>query len=210
MKIRINRVVHPITVLGPGRRLGIWVQGCGIRCPGCASVDTWDPLGGELVDTALLAEQLSSVITKDGLDGLALTGGEPTDQGEALAHLVWLLRQQAELDVLLFTGRALKAATRAAPDLVAAVDALVAGPYRRDQNSSHPLLASANQTLTVSAAAKNRYDAWINQHSRRPTQLIVSGNSIQMVGLPHPGDLDRWRRDLSEAGINFEEVSWAG
>ncbi|MCT5046402.1 radical SAM protein, partial [Pseudomonas aeruginosa] len=27
--------------MGTGRRLGIWFQGCSIRCPGCISADTW-------------------------------------------------------------------------------------------------------------------------------------------------------------------------
>ena len=39
--IAISRVHFPVTTLGPRRRLGIWMQGCSIRCPGCISADTW-------------------------------------------------------------------------------------------------------------------------------------------------------------------------
>ena len=41
MRMRLSRLHHPVTTLGPGRRAGIWFQGCTIRCPGCMSVDTW-------------------------------------------------------------------------------------------------------------------------------------------------------------------------
>ena len=42
-QIGLNRVHFPVTALGPGRRVGIWLQGCSIRCPGCMSLDTWAP-----------------------------------------------------------------------------------------------------------------------------------------------------------------------
>ena len=41
VKIAVNRLHWPVTVLGPGRRVGIWMQGCSIGCPGCVSRDTW-------------------------------------------------------------------------------------------------------------------------------------------------------------------------
>ena len=41
MKIAINKAHFPVTVLGPGRRIGIWLQGCSIHCKGCVSQDTW-------------------------------------------------------------------------------------------------------------------------------------------------------------------------
>ena len=41
VKIAVNRLHWPVTVLGPGHRVGIWMQGCSIGCPGCVSRDTW-------------------------------------------------------------------------------------------------------------------------------------------------------------------------
>ena len=40
-RIALSRIHFPVTTLGPGRRIGIWFQGCSIRCPGCISMDTW-------------------------------------------------------------------------------------------------------------------------------------------------------------------------
>jgi len=33
--IAISRAHFPISTLGPGLRLGVWMQGCSIRCKGC-------------------------------------------------------------------------------------------------------------------------------------------------------------------------------
>lgn len=125
MKLQLNRVAHPVTVLGPGRRLGLWVQGCHIRCAGCASVDTWDPAGGRPVDTEELAEDLASTIVKNRLTGLTITGGEPSEQDAALTDLVTRLRSAlderpewaGDLDVLVFTGVAARTAARRLPGL---------------------------------------------------------------------------------------------
>ena len=43
MNISLSRVHFPVTTLGPGQRLGLWFQGCSIRCAGCISADTWGP-----------------------------------------------------------------------------------------------------------------------------------------------------------------------
>ena len=39
--IYLNKAHYPVTTLGPGRRIGLWLQGCTLACPGCVSRDTW-------------------------------------------------------------------------------------------------------------------------------------------------------------------------
>ena len=39
--ISINNYKYPVTVLGPGKRIVVWTQGCSIRCKGCMSIHTW-------------------------------------------------------------------------------------------------------------------------------------------------------------------------
>ena len=39
--IRLNKAHYPVTALGPGRRIGLWLQGCALACPGCISQDSW-------------------------------------------------------------------------------------------------------------------------------------------------------------------------
>lgn len=42
MRMILSRLHFPVTTLGPGRRIGVWFQGCSIRCAGCISRDTWE------------------------------------------------------------------------------------------------------------------------------------------------------------------------
>lgn len=210
LTLRLTRVLAPVTVLGPGRRVALWVQGCGLACPGCASRDTWDAAGGTRVRVSALAERLAGTIAADGLDGLTLTGGEPTDQATALTALVGALRERLPgLDVLLFTGRALAAARAVAPGLVATATCIVAGPYRREHPTpEHRLVATANQELWIAPEASDRYAAWLTEPEPPRVQVFAEGDGLYLVGLPAPGDLERFREELGGRGVELEGVSW--
>lgn len=217
MRLQVNRVAHPVTVLGPGRRLGLWVQGCRLHCPGCGSIDTWDPHGGLPVDTVTFATDLADLVTEHQLTGLTITGGEPTEQADALADVVTRLHgalharpssgDRPEFDVLVFSGLATRAAARRAPALWAVADAAVCGPYRPDRPSADPLIASANQELVkLTPLGRSRY---ADLGAGGPSlQAHVGDGEITLVGLPKPGDLTRLEAALRARGVSMEGRSW--
>lgn len=211
MKLQLSRIAYPVTVLGPGRRLGVWVQGCHIGCPGCASVDTWDASGGESVETAALAPDLAEIIVRDRITGITLTGGEPTEQADALANLVTRLRRHAsdrQLDVLMFTGLTEKAAKQRAEVLWDVIDAAVCGPYRPDRPGTAPLIATSNQTMVTPTALGAARLAEPGEPSGPTLQARVAGGEITMVGLPSPDDLPRLEGALRARGVVLEGRSW--
>jgi anaerobic ribonucleoside-triphosphate reductase activating protein len=146
MELRLFHYLPRTTVEGPGIRASVQVQGCPIRCPGCALPQTWPEAGGERVDSAELAER---ILATPGLEGATFLGGEPFAQAGALADLGERLRRRG-LSVLTFTGytlEALRARRDTAVDaLLAATDLLLAGPFRREERDfSRPWVGSANQ-----------------------------------------------------------------
>src|SRR6185503_5851184 len=72
--MRLSRLHYPLTELGPGRRAGVWFQGCTIRCPGCMSVDTWPRRPERAVP---VAEVLGWLAGLGPVDGVTISGGEP-------------------------------------------------------------------------------------------------------------------------------------
>ncbi|MDR1634313.1 MAG: radical SAM protein [Bifidobacteriaceae bacterium] len=220
MIVEVNRILAAVTVLGFGRRAAVWVQGCRLACPGCASVDTWESGAGADWAAEDLAATLVKAIVDGGLDGLTLTGGEPLDQAAGLAEVVQLVRAGVAsslpdispadsakgFDVLAFTGYGLKAARKRAGRLWGLLDAVVAGPYRPDQPSSTPLIASANQELlALTPAGRGRYP--LSDATARMQAVAIDGDLV-MVGLPRPGDLDRLEAGLRERGVVLSDVSW--
>lgn len=87
---RIAWTHFPVTALGPGNRLGLWLQGCERRCPGCISPESWDPVGGRAMTAAQVGELCRGVAFL--ARGLTVSGGEPFAQPAFLLELLALCR----------------------------------------------------------------------------------------------------------------------
>ena len=59
-RLRIHRFVPFTRAEGPGERACLWVQGCPIRCAGCAVPWTWDADAGEWMDAGTIEALLES------------------------------------------------------------------------------------------------------------------------------------------------------
>ncbi|WP_165053325.1 MULTISPECIES: 4Fe-4S cluster-binding domain-containing protein [unclassified Adlercreutzia] len=210
MLIEINRICSPVTTLGPGRRLGLWLQGCDIRCPSCVSKDTWETGAGQIVETIELAELIMSMIQRDNLCGITITGGEPTQQSRALADLVRRVRQMGkkQIDLIMFTGRTEQEAKLICPQLISLMDACVFGPYIAEQSCSGSLIASENQQLVFMRACSAAFkEALINASNQ--LQVNVAGATITFSGIPRNEDMIAIEKILEKKGVQIGETSWS-
>ena len=110
--IELNKAHFPVTVLGPGRRIGIWFQGCSIGCTGCISQDTWSPDASKSMDVPTLLAWCREV-AGGALDGVTISGGEPFEHPVALAALLdglhaWRAETSADFDILCYSGLPLR------------------------------------------------------------------------------------------------------
>lgn len=211
MSIRVSRIAYPITTLGPGRYLGLWVQGCDIKCSGCVSKDTWDKTGGRLVDERSLADSIIEIIgaAKD-IEGIVVTGGEPTEQADSLCKiLAWISEALPQVDVILFSGVSREALSESYGVLISCVDLAICGPYISGLPSSRPMIASDNQCYMV---CSNRGHALLSKLLKMEgacsIQCLVDEQSITMAGLPFPSGMELLEDELRERGIVFSEASW--
>lgn len=212
MKLRISRVHHPVTALGPGRRIGIWTQGCAIACPGCASRDTWAADDGRTVAVSTVLDWCAGPDPSD-VDGVTISGGEPSEQPEGLTELVAGLdefRRRYGWDVLCFTGVEYEEFVARCPRVPALVDALVTGPYRAGEPTDLIWRGSANQRLVpLGERGHERYSRWVDARPERPPlQVQVEDDRVWLIGVPRTGDLGRLERQLRERRVGLEEVSW--
>ena len=89
-----------MTTLGYGRRVGIWFQGCSIRCPGCISRDTWEFSEETSMALELFMASIGPWLSR--ADGVTISGGEPFDQPEALAAVIEELHRRQAGDILVY------------------------------------------------------------------------------------------------------------
>lgn len=145
-RLRIHRFVPFTRAEGPGERACLWVQGCPIRCAGCAVPWTWDADAGEWMDVGALAEH---ILGGPPVEGVTFLGGEPFEQAAGLAELGGILRG-AGLSVLTFSGYTLEKIRRAGradwDALLGVTDLLIDGPFVRGRlDLSRPWVGSSNQ-----------------------------------------------------------------
>lgn len=86
---------------GPGKRIVIWTKGCSIGCNGCTSKHLWSR---DNAKEYTQAELIDYCMSQQGIEGITLHGGEPTDQLLELLPVLIELKKNG-LSVILFTGK---------------------------------------------------------------------------------------------------------
>lgn len=210
--VLLSRLHYPVRNLGYGIRAGIWLQGCTVYCRGCVSRDTWQFDETKRTEISSIVGWLAGL---DGVvDGITISGGEPTDQPDALRSLLDALAPMRErTDILLYSGRPSEQLERDLPWLWGSVDLLISDPFDAAQSGDCALRGSANQRLhRLSPLAEQRYAEESFEHTysgqRQKISINVDDRTVWMVGIPKHGDLQRLHHALGERGISAGRTSW--
>jgi anaerobic ribonucleoside-triphosphate reductase activating protein len=215
MRIALNKAHYPVTVLGPGQRIGLWLQGCSIRCPHCVSKDTWDrDPGRELAVADLLA--WCRQVAPAGPDGVTISGGEPFDQPKALVALLrgldeWRRGLGSDFDILCYSGYPLTTLRRKHGAILARLDALIPEPYVDGLPLAHRWRGSANQPLLpLTPRGEARYDPYREAPATEGKRMQVAseGGRLWFIGIPHRGDMAALEALCRQRGLSMDAVSW--
>lgn len=198
--LALSRLHFPVRALGPGKRIGVWVQGCSIRCPGCISADTWRA-GTGTVPVASVIEQMA--VWASEADGLTVSGGEPLDQPQAVADVLRGWRDLSDTSVLLFTVYDWHTAEQWFAKNPGLVDAVIAGPYDAAAGQTLALRGSDNQTLHVLSPLGEEMRAFQRARTaddRRVDVMFDAESMVWFAGIPAPGDFERLASVLESQG----------
>ena len=200
--ISLSRVHFPVTALGPGRRVGIWFQGCSIRCPGCISADTWASHSSGMTVKNLL-NSLEPWLSCS--DGITISGGEPFDQPNALIELLVGLRARHKGDILVFTGYEKAKVSCLLERAIGLIDALITGPYQAESGQTKALRGSDNQELDLlTELGRKRFKSVIGSAPIRTLDMMMGANGeIYFAGIPAPGDFNALKTALQLDGTQF-------
>lgn len=201
--VALSRLHFPVTTLGPGRRIGIWLQGCSIQCPGCISVDTWNTTAGLTTTDSVIAALRGWI---PYAEGITISGGEPFDQPDALSILLQDLRALTAVDVLVFSGYSLSTLTDWLQNNPGLIDALITEPYDVAAEQTLPLRGSDNQRLHfVSKLGRDRFSSFersLRSTDRRLDVMFDKDGTVWLAGIPGKDDFHRLRKLLKAAGHN--------
>ncbi len=201
-RLRMSHLAYPVTALGPGSRLAIWVAGCPLRCPDCITPELQRMDAGRSIPVYRLADHILRLPVH--LQGVTFTGGEPFTQAGALTDL-WALLSEARprWDLLIFSGHGLaelQARGGAGAALLAHTDILIDGPYLRGRQIAHPLRASANQRIHyLSARGRILREACEDGDADAANLGIGRRHGGWLIGILDPRRRRQLHRDLGIA-----------
>ena len=184
------------TVLGPGRRYVLWVQGCKKQCPGCIFPEGRNlNSGGEYISEEKIFDEIKNSAEKNSLTGVTISGGEPFLQAEALARLVKMIREKNVLDIMIYSGYTLEELCgtndRATDFLLENIDILIDGEYREELNTNTIYRGSENQKIHFLSPKYLPFRKKIESTKNRSLEFVCGKDGeLFMVGIP-PKDFEK-------------------
>ena len=178
-----------ISVLGPGKRFGIWFQGCSFKCPGCLVPDS-QTQGGTRWSVSELVE---TILSSGEIEGVTISGGEPFQQPTALAALLQQLYQQhPRLSVMVFSGYRYPWLQAHYPEILNHIDILVDGLYQQEFSIKDPWRGSSNQQIHY---LSDRYNTSHHQQviNKPSFELFITQHGVFYAGVPN-----QWERIIIE------------
>lgn len=179
----VARVLYPVEVLGPGKRVGIWFCGCPRRCKGCSNPELWEFQQRYRTTPETVFEMVKAIAEEHTVDGFTITGGDPFYQPEDLKKLLAMLNVISN-DIIVYTGykhRDLK------PDELENIAVLIDGEYIEELNDNSLLKGSSNQEICIlDETQKDKYSVYFKTETNK-VQNFFTSDGVVSVGIHRPG-----------------------
>ena len=195
--MHVARVLYPVEVLGPGKRVGIWFCGCPRRCKGCSNPELWEFQDRYLTSPKQVFELVMQIAKSCPIEGFTLTGGDPLYQADDLQELIRLLQTISD-DILVYTGYSI---TEINSEYLRGIAVLIDGEYIEGRNNDCILRGSDNQIIHIlDPNYKEKYEAYLLQ-STNQIQNFMTSDGVISVGIHKPNFMNELQKAVSGKGF---------
>ncbi len=205
MHWQLNRIQYPVYNLGPGKRIVVWTQGCGLACPGCVNPSLWKTDGGKSVPVEWLLQKIINLA--QDYDGITISGGEPFNQYEPMIAFCSFVKLKTKLNIFVYSGYSLEEIKRDHADrlFINCIDYLLDGRYIHEMNQNECMRGSANQRLyKIDNGVITETDI---PPEKMPWSVHVGDDKeIFLTGIPGKNDPQSILDELFKTGIKTEFV----
>ncbi|MGB9637815.1 MAG: 4Fe-4S single cluster domain-containing protein [bacterium] len=185
LDILINLIYAPVLTLGPGVRIGIWFQGCSIRCKGCISKHTWEFENKYKKTISQVINEVNNYSKIYKTKSITISGGEPFDQSQSLYSLLKKLKELNFNDILLYSGYKFNYLQKKYNHILKYVDVLIDGPFIETKKTKKIYKGSSNQKMyLLNKSLKEIYIKYKNKSKNKKLQIVYKNNDIYLIGIP--------------------------
>ena len=202
--MNIARILYPIEVLGPGKRVGVWTSGCQHNCFGCSNPELWVADKKQQIPVEALTDILTTTFRSAEVDGFTITGGDPFYQPKELSELLLFLSKWTE-DILVYTGFTIEELQQMHDLYVDAclteIAVLIDGPYIEVLNNNCPLRGSSNQRiLYLKEKFRPKYESHLLNYENAIQNFSLSDGIIS-VGIHNKNFKSDLQKKAKERGV---------
>ncbi len=203
----IHSTSHPITVLGPGKRIALWLEGCSLKCTGCMAISMKIRHQHSRMPLQDILKRIKQ--TAEGLDGITISGGEPFEQADSLYELIKLIKSETHLDIMAYSGYTIKELnehSESARKIISLIDILVDGRFEERLSNNKIWRGSDNQKLHLLSerAQKYRYIENTKYDAKRPLSFeLDKDNELKIIGIPVRGFMRHFEEALLTKGMSI-------
>lgn len=196
----VARILYPVEVLGPGKRIGIWFCGCPRRCKGCSNPELWEFQDQYKTTPERILGLVQRIAAENPVDGFTITGGDPMYQPKDLQQLLMHLRKISN-DVLVYTGYKID---ELPTDYLTGISVLIDGEYIESRNNNCILRGSDNQRIhIIDNKLRKRYEKYCNTEYNR-IQNFMTTDGVISVGIHRPNFIEDLNDNLMQKGLGCQ------
>lgn len=178
----VARVLYPVEVLGPGKRVGIWFDGCPRRCKGCSNPELWDFKERYKTTPETIYKLINKLSKQHEIEGFTITGGDPIFQAEDMQKLISLIKKISN-DIIVYTGYKKE---EIEPQYLKDVTLLIDGEYIAELNDNSFLKGSSNQrTYILDENKQQKYESYL-EGGVNQIQNFFTSDGVVSVGIHKP------------------------
>jgi anaerobic ribonucleoside-triphosphate reductase activating protein len=179
----VARILYPVQVLGPGKRIGIWVAGCKHKCKGCSNPELWEQDEKYLVTSQQVEQLIRKIAERNVVDGFTITGGDPMEQAEDIAELLETVKDISD-DIILYTGYEVgELVSDKQKKLLDKITVLIDGRYREELNDNSFMRGSSNQQIHIlKHKYEHKYRDYIDNGCNEIQNFMIN-NEVVSVGI---------------------------
>ena len=179
--MEIGFIYYPVNTLGPGKRIGIWTQGCFRHCNNCMSHELRKIDHTKNRDIPSIIKEIKEIIENHQVDGVTISGGEPFMQDDLIDLLEGLSDLGIE-DIILYTGYKLEELSEEKREVLAYLSVIIDGEYIDELNDNKPLRGSSNQRIFI---INQKYKDCYNDYLKGPRsfEYIPQDGFLRIIGM---------------------------
>jgi anaerobic ribonucleoside-triphosphate reductase activating protein len=181
----VARILYPVEVLGPGKRIGIWMVGCKHKCKGCSNPELWVQTPNYCISAEKFKELIQSICDNFPVDGFTISGGEPFLVPNDLNQMLDIIKFYCK-DILVYSGYKLETLQNDEECLkcLSKIAVLIDGLYIEELNNNSFIRGSSNQRIIVlNKSFEEKYHSYAANGKNQIQKFMLKSGGFISVGI---------------------------